>query len=51
MGKKSKKITFESINEGNYEVIPPEKMLESRVRIAENMRKIFKNFKRKIWVK
>jgi hypothetical protein len=44
--KKPKKITFESINEGNYEIIPPEKMLESRVRIAENMRKIFKNFKR-----
>jgi hypothetical protein len=41
------KISFETINEGKYEIIPPEKIAESRKRIAENMRKFIRKLKRK----
>jgi len=41
------KINFETINKGNYEIIPPEKIDESRKRIAKNMRKIIRKLKHK----
>jgi len=41
------KINFETVNKGMYEIIPPEKIVESRQRIAENMRKFLRKLKRK----
>ena len=41
------KINFETVNKGKYEIIPPEKIAESRKRIAENMRKFIRKLKRK----
>ena len=41
------KINFETINKGEYEIIPPENIAESRKRIAENMRKFIKKLNRK----
>ena len=32
------KINFEIINKGKYEIIPPEKVAESRERIKQNMK-------------
>jgi predicted component of type VI protein secretion system len=32
------KINFETINKGRYEIIPPEKVAESRERIKQNMK-------------
>ncbi len=32
------KINFEIINKGRYEIIPPEKVAESRARIKHNMK-------------
>lgn len=45
MGKR-KKINFETINEGRYEIIPPEKIAESRIRIMLNMKKFIKKLRR-----
>jgi hypothetical protein len=36
------KINFEIINKGRYEIIPPEKVAESRERIKQNMKTFFK---------
>jgi hypothetical protein len=36
------KINFETVNKGKYEIIPPEKIAESRKRIAENMRRFIR---------
>ncbi len=36
------KINFESINKGRYEIIPPEKVAESRERIKQNMKTFLK---------
>jgi hypothetical protein len=36
------KINFEIINKGRYEIIPPEKIAESRERIKQNMKTFFK---------
>jgi len=41
------KINFETINKGRYEIIPPEKIEESRKRIAKNMREFIRKLKRK----
>jgi hypothetical protein len=41
---KRAKINFETINKGRYEIIPPEKVAESRERIKHYM----KNFLKKI---
>ena len=41
------KINFETVNKGKYEIIPPEKIAESKKMIAENMRKFIKKLKRK----
>jgi len=41
------KINFETINKGKYEIIPPDKIAESRERIAENMRKFIRKLNRK----
>jgi len=41
------KINFETVNKGKYEIIPPEKIAESRKRIAENMRRFIRKLKRK----
>jgi hypothetical protein len=32
------KISFETVNKGNYEIIPPEEIAESRERIKQNMK-------------
>jgi hypothetical protein len=44
--KKRTKINFESINKGKYEIIPNEKIDESRKRIKESMKKILKGLKK-----
>ena len=36
------KINFETINEGKYEIIPPEKIAESNARIKKAMKEIKK---------
>ena len=36
------KINFETINKGRYEIIPPEKVAESRERIKQNMKTFLK---------
>jgi hypothetical protein len=36
------KINFEIINKGRYEVIPPEKIAESKERIKQNMKTFLK---------
>jgi hypothetical protein len=36
------KINFEIINKGRYEVIPPEKIAESKERIRQNMKTFLK---------
>jgi len=41
------KINFETINKGRYEIIPPEKIAESRERIKQNMKAFIKKMKRK----
>ena len=41
------KINFETINKGKYELIPTKKVVESKQRIAENMRKFIRKLKRK----
>ncbi len=41
------KINFETVNKGRYNIIPPEKIAESRKRIAENMREFIRKLKRK----
>ena len=42
------KINFGSINNGNYTVIDPNKIAESRARIAKNMKPKVMEFKRKM---
>jgi len=44
---KRTKISFETINKGRYEIIPPEKIAESRERIKKNMRAFIRKMKRK----
>jgi hypothetical protein len=41
------KINFESINKERYEIIPPEKVAESRERIKQNMKTFLKKIKNK----
>lgn len=41
------KINFETINEGKYKIIPPEKIAESNSRIKEAMKKFIRKLKRK----
>jgi hypothetical protein len=41
------KINFENINNGKYEIIPPEKVAESRERIKQNMKTFLKKIKNK----
>ena len=41
------KINFESINKERYEIIPPEKVAESRERIRQNMKTFLKKIKNK----
>lgn len=41
------KINFETINKGEYEIIPPEKITESNARIKKAMKKIIRKLKRK----
>jgi hypothetical protein len=41
------KINFETVNKGRYEIIPPEKIAESRERIKQNMKAFIKKMKRK----
>ena len=41
------KINFESINKERYEIIPPEKVEESRERIKQNMKTFLKKIKNK----
>ena len=41
------KINFETINKGKYEIIPPEKIAESRERIKQNMKAFLRKLKRK----
>jgi hypothetical protein len=41
------KINFESINKERYEIIPPEKVAESRERIKQNMKTFLKKINNK----
>ena len=41
------KINFETINKGNYEIIPPQEIAESNARIKKAMKKFIKKLKRK----
>jgi hypothetical protein len=41
------KINFESINKERYEIIPPEKVAESRERIKQNMKTFIKKINNK----
>lgn len=41
------KINFEIINKGRYEIIPPEKVAESREQIKQNMKTFLKKIKNK----
>jgi hypothetical protein len=41
------KINFESINKERYEIIPPEKVEESRERIKQNMTTFLKKINNK----
>jgi len=41
------KINFENINNGRYEIIPPEKVAESRERIKQNMKTFIKKINNK----
>jgi hypothetical protein len=41
------KINFESLNQGKYEVIPPEKIAGSRERIKQNMKTFLKKINNK----
>lgn len=41
------KIDFETVNKGRYEIIPPEKIAESRERIKQNMKAFLRKIKRK----
>lgn len=41
------KIDFETVNKGRYEIIPPEKIAESRERIKQNMKAFIRKLKRK----
>lgn len=45
---KRTKITFESINSGNYTVIDPKLIAEANKRIKEAMKPIVKDFNRKM---
>ena len=45
MIKKRNKITFEIINKDKYEIIPPEKIMESNFNIKTHMRKFLKKIK------
>jgi len=47
---KREKINFGSVNNGNYTVIPPEDIANSRKRISENMKKVIREYKRKEWL-
>jgi hypothetical protein len=47
---KREKITLGSVNNGNYTVIPPEKIAESRKRISEHMKKVVREYKKKEWL-
>ncbi len=40
------KINFETINKGRYEIIPPEKVAESREQIKQNMKTFLKKIKK-----
>ena len=41
------KINFETVNKGEYEIIPPTKIADSRERIKQNMRAFLRKIKRK----
>lgn len=46
---KRRKINFDIINKGRFEIIPPEKIEESRARIRTAMKDFLKKFKKNKW--